>query len=71
MSLFGAGPDVLLDDASGRIAHYPGFMDASRADAWFAQLHVGIPWRSERRVMYERTLDVPRLVASYRLADPA
>ncbi len=71
MSLFGPGPQALLDDASGRIAYDPGFLAPARAGAWFAQLQAGIPWRSERRVMYERELDVPRLVASYRLSDPS
>jgi alkylated DNA repair dioxygenase AlkB len=70
-SLFGPGPQLLLDDASGRIEYRPGALDAATADAWFATLQRDIPWRSERRLMYERELDVPRLMASYRLADPA
>lgn len=37
---------------------------------WFVELQSGIPWRSERRLMYERELDVPRLLAHYRLDDP-
>jgi alkylated DNA repair dioxygenase AlkB len=28
-----------------------------------------VPWRSERRQMYDREVDVPRLVASYRIED--
>lgn len=71
MSLFGAGPQVLLDDASGRIEYRPGAVDAGRAADWFDALHAGIAWKSERRQMYERELDVPRLTASFRLADPA
>lgn len=67
--LFGDGPQVLLDDASGRIEHDPGFLAADEAAAWFTILHAGIPWRAERRLMYERELDVPRLLASYRLDD--
>jgi len=70
-SLFGEGPQVLLDDASGRIEYRPGVLEPARAEAWFALLHAGIPWRQQRRVMYERELDVPRLVASYALEDPA
>jgi len=68
--LFGDGPQVLLDDASGRIEHRPDFLGAREAQAWFEALHATIPWRAERRLMYERELDVPRLLASYRLADP-
>ena len=66
--LFGHGPQVLLDDASGRIEHRPGFIGPDEAADWFARLHADIPWRAERRLMYERELDVPRLLASYRLA---
>jgi alkylated DNA repair dioxygenase AlkB len=71
MSLFGPGPQLLLDDASGRIDYHPGFLAPERAVDWFGRLQAGIDWRSERRVMYDRELDVPRLVASWRLADPA
>jgi alkylated DNA repair dioxygenase AlkB len=71
MSLFGSGPQVLLDDASGRIEYRPGALAPAQADDWFERLHAGIPWQAQRRQMYERELDVPRLTASYRLADPA
>jgi alkylated DNA repair dioxygenase AlkB len=68
--LFGDGPQRLLDDASGRIEHHPDFLPVQDAADWFEVLHASIPWRAERRLMYERELDVPRLLASYRLADP-
>lgn len=35
----------------------------------FAQLHDDIPWRAERRQMYDRVLDVPRLVSFHDLVD--
>jgi alkylated DNA repair dioxygenase AlkB len=35
------------------------------ADALFDRLHSRVPWRAERRVMYERTVAVPRLLAFY------
>ena len=69
-ALFGAGPQRLLDDATGLIEYRPGALPETQAAAWFDALHAGIPWRQQRRVMYERELDVPRLVASYRLEDP-
>jgi alkylated DNA repair dioxygenase AlkB len=62
---------LLLDDASGRIEHRPDFLAPAIAAQWFEQLHSDIPWRSERRLMYERELDVPRLLASFRLDHPA
>jgi alkylated DNA repair dioxygenase AlkB len=39
------------------------------ADAWFSAIRDGVAWKSERRRMYDRDVDVPRLVAGYRLDD--
>jgi alkylated DNA repair dioxygenase AlkB len=47
----------------------PGFIPASRARAWFDVLVRDVPWQSQRRRMYDRDVDVPRLTASYRLDD--
>ncbi len=41
----------------------PGWLGG--ADALFAHLHDGVDWRAERRQMYERVVDVPRLLAFY------
>lgn len=41
----------------------PGWLRG--ADRVFEQLAADVPWRAERREMYERTVDVPRLLASY------
>ena len=41
----------------------PGWLHG--ADQLFAQLVATVPWRAEQREMYERTVDVPRLLASY------
>ena len=68
--LFGAGPQRLLDDATGLIEYRPSVLPEALAAAWFDALHADIPWRHQRRVMYERELDVPRLTVSYRLDDP-
>lgn len=46
----------------------PGWL--SGADALFAVLEAEVPWRAERRRMYERTVDVPRLLAYYGAGDP-
>ena len=37
----------------------------SGADELFLRLRDVVPWRAERREMYNRTVDVPRLVCSY------
>jgi alkylated DNA repair dioxygenase AlkB len=45
------------------------------SDQLFERLMGAVPWKAERRRMYERTLDVPRLVSFYgaqeTLPDPA
>ncbi|MEV8123678.1 alpha-ketoglutarate-dependent dioxygenase AlkB [Streptomyces sp. NPDC085944] len=46
----------------------PGWL--SGADALFERLAAEVPWRAERREMYERVVDVPRLLAFYGAADP-
>jgi alkylated DNA repair dioxygenase AlkB len=73
LSLLEAGESVLVDDASGRIAYTPGFVDEATAAAWFAELRATVPWKAERRRMYDREVDVPRLTGHYHLPsfDPA
>jgi len=61
---------VLVDDERGRVAYTAGFVDAATAQAWFAELRTGVGWRSERRMMYDREVDVPRLVGHFRLDPP-
>ncbi len=41
------------------------------AESLFDELMEQIPWRAERRQMYERVLDVPRLVSFHNLVDGA
>lgn len=45
----------------------PGWLHG--ADALFATLAREVPWRGERRVMYERMVDVPRLLAHYKAGE--
>jgi alkylated DNA repair dioxygenase AlkB len=70
LALFDSTETVLVDDERGRITYWPRFVDPAMAEAWFAELRHGIEWRSERRMMYDREVDVPRLMSSFRL-DPA
>ena len=67
LTLFDSGERLLADDQRGRITYLPGFVDRATADAWFTELRTAVEWRSERRMMYERDVEVPRLMASYRL----
>jgi alkylated DNA repair dioxygenase AlkB len=46
----------------------PGWMTGS--DALFERLTVAVPWRAERRQMYDRVVDVPRLVHTYGEGEP-
>ncbi|WP_410592984.1 alpha-ketoglutarate-dependent dioxygenase AlkB [Amycolatopsis sp. lyj-23] len=40
------------------------------ADEVFAGLATGVPWQAERRKMYDRVVDVPRLLCFYRETEP-
>jgi alkylated DNA repair dioxygenase AlkB len=46
----------------------PGWI--AGADALFERLHDRVPWRAEKRRMYERVVDVPRLLCFYGEDDP-
>src|SRR5437899_2374700 len=70
LTLFGSGETLLVDDERGRVSYTPRFVDAAIAEGWFTELRAGVSWRAERRMMYDREIDVPRLVGHFRL-DPA
>ena len=68
MPLFaGSGQTVLVDDELGRVAYRPDFLAAETARAWFVELRQSVPWKTQRRRMYDRDVDVPRLQAYFRL----
>lgn len=68
-SLFTLEPQVLSDDARGRIEYEPGFVDAATARVWFEQIRDRTPWSAQKRPMYDRVVDVPRLTARYAADD--
>jgi alkylated DNA repair dioxygenase AlkB len=69
MPLFdGPSESLLVNDARGRIAYTPCFVPAEIARVWFAELREVVPWKTQRRRMYDRDVDVPRLMAHFRLA---
>jgi alkylated DNA repair dioxygenase AlkB len=43
----------------------------SGADALFERLWEAVPWQAERREMYDRVVDVPRLLCFYGEGDPS
>lgn len=69
-ALFDTGPQVLVEDAEGGVVHHPGLVDHATAMRWFEALRDEVPWQAQRRPMYDRVVDVPRLTASFRLASP-
>ena len=71
LGLFDVSETVVVDDERGRIVYTPGFVDAVTSCAWFDELRAGVDWRAERRMMYDREVDVPRLVGHYRLDPPS
>lgn len=66
-SLFPASALRLTEDAEGGIRYWPDAASPAVASGWFAQLQARTPWKSERRPMYDRIVDVPRLLAAFRL----
>ena len=62
-------PRTLVEDAQGGIRYFPGFLPDELASAWFDELKTAVAWEAQRRPMYDRIVDVPRLVASYRFED--
>ncbi|MGW8778132.1 alpha-ketoglutarate-dependent dioxygenase AlkB [Streptomyces sp. NPDC055796] len=77
-SLFDQGDELRLGSlpelrrtvlgAGAWVDHLPGWL--SGADALFERLAEDVPWRAERRRMYEREVDVPRLLAFYDEGEP-
>jgi len=67
LSLFESKETVLADDERGRITYTPELVAAAVAAAWFRELRGQVKWKAERRVMYDREVDVPRLTAHFHL----
>ena len=67
LTLFESNDVLLADDERGRLVYTPKFVDAATAAAWFGELRADVKWRAERRMMYDREVDVPRLVGSFQL----
>ncbi|HRN62116.1 MAG TPA: alpha-ketoglutarate-dependent dioxygenase AlkB [Luteimonas sp.] len=55
----------LVDDAQGGARYWPGFIDPDTARRWFDVLVAHADWRHLSRPMYDRVVDVPRLLANY------
>ncbi|MGA3038939.1 MAG: alpha-ketoglutarate-dependent dioxygenase AlkB [Vulcanimicrobiaceae bacterium] len=66
LGLFAASPSaVVADDETGKIVYTPDVFTRDESERFFAALRDEMPWESDRRWMYDREVDVPRLVAHY------
>ena len=61
--LFAPSMLQLVDDAQGGARYWPAVVDPDTARRWFEQLVEGAAWRHLRRPMYDRVVDVPRLLS--------
>ncbi|WP_232680603.1 alpha-ketoglutarate-dependent dioxygenase AlkB [Nocardioides sp. R-C-SC26] len=76
-TLFQAAPDADVNDLSGIVRHELGdgaWVDVLPAwlpvsDELFDTLRDAVPWRAERRQMYDRLVDVPRLLYTYMIGE--
>ena len=69
-SLFDHAERRRLDNGAWIDVH-SGWLPGPAADALFDELSTVVAWRAERRQMYERMVDVPRLVSFHDLATEA
>jgi alkylated DNA repair dioxygenase AlkB len=68
-SFFDSQPRIVVAGEQGSVSYFPGCICMSDGDQWFSQLRDTVAWKSERRMMYQREVDVPRLVARFSLDD--
>jgi alkylated DNA repair dioxygenase AlkB len=67
LPLFAASCVTVVDEPAAHIVYWPACIAIDLAQAWFDAMRRDVAWRSDRRLMYDREVDVPRLMASYRL----
>lgn len=67
LSLFAEGRITIADEPMARISYWPACVPAELAQAWFDSLRRDVAWHSDRRLMYDREVDVPRLMAGFHL----
>lgn len=67
LDLFASTDRTVVDGQRGRIVYTPRLVSPETASRWFQALVRGIEWKAERRRMYDREVDVPRLTAHFPL----
>lgn len=68
-SLFDSS-DIVIDEGRGRFIYTAGFVQPALASRWLAELREGAAWRTQKRMMYDREVDVARLLGHFRLDAP-
>ncbi|ALN85846.1 2OG-Fe(II) oxygenase superfamily protein [Lysobacter capsici] len=70
-SFFDSEPQQPVLDAEGGLRYLPGVFDPPWCERLFEILLTHAAWTSQQRMMYERLVEVPRRMASYRLDQDA
>ncbi|HEY8312683.1 MAG TPA: alpha-ketoglutarate-dependent dioxygenase AlkB [Candidatus Baltobacteraceae bacterium] len=65
IDLFASGPRVITDGARGTIAYAPHVFDSTESARLFDAILRDSPWSRETMWMYDKMVDVPRLVARF------
>ncbi|CAD6546637.1 hypothetical protein LMG28727_04594 [Paraburkholderia kirstenboschensis] len=63
--LFAPEPVALFGDSEGGIRYLPDSIPLALAQRWFEEALYNIGWSSHQRMMYEREVAVPRLIATF------
>ncbi len=64
-ALFAAEPVSLVHDEEGGIRYLPDSIPPAVAQRWFDEAQRNVGWLSQQRMMYEREVAVPRLLATF------
>jgi alkylated DNA repair dioxygenase AlkB len=64
-ALFEPSPISLAHDPQGGIRYMPAAIAPELAQAWFEQALQNVTWSGQQRMMYDREVLVPRLVAGF------
>jgi alkylated DNA repair dioxygenase AlkB len=64
-ALFAPEPVSLLHDEEGGIRYLPESVPAATAQTWFETALRNVGWLSQQRMMYDREVAVPRLLATF------
>jgi alkylated DNA repair dioxygenase AlkB len=65
LGFFGERTRRIVTTPAGKIVYFPAIFEPGESAALFEALLDTIPWSSESRRMYDKIVDVPRLVAWY------